>query len=163
MGLELKKSLNEINGDTFQEGLLSQKLISKDQLEIAVLEAKKAQKSLERALIDLSFLTEYTLTSFQAELEGLEKVDFKNAILDGELIQKLPRKIAESQLILPITIEHNILRLAMVDIHNLPGLDAAREVFPEVKDIQPLLSCLNLNCSQLLIDITAMRCPLMGS
>lgn len=139
MGLPLNKTHEKAYGDAFEEAILSQKLVSKDQLEIAILEAKKSQKSLERALIDLSFLTEQALASFQAELEGLEKIDLKASLLDGELIQNLPRKVAETHLILPITIDQKILRLAMVDIHNLPGLDAAREVFSEIKDIQPVV------------------------
>ena len=125
--------------DSFQNALVAQKLISQDQLEIALLEAKRAHKTIERALIDLTFMTEQALTAFQADFEGLENIDLKSALLDAELIQKLPRKVAETHLILPLTLTENILRLAMTDGHNLPGIDAVRAYFPGVKDIQPSL------------------------
>ncbi|MEB3702986.1 PulE/GspE-like type II secretion protein [Candidatus Bealeia paramacronuclearis] len=121
------------------DALLQEQLISKDQLEIALLESKKEQKTMERALIDLAFMTERALTTFQAELEGIENYDFKQALLDADLIQKIPREIAESQLVLPLTLEDDVLRLAMVDIHNLPGIDAVRSNFSHVKHIQPVL------------------------
>lgn len=118
--------------------LLSQGLISKDQLEVALKEQKATKKMLGAILVEMGFVTESALGEVIAESAGTEKFDPKSAVLDPALIRKIPKDVALRYKVLPIAVAGNTMRLAMSDVYNVLAVDQVRRHFPKNLKITPI-------------------------
>lgn len=119
--------------------LTSLGLISKDQLNITIKEQENLKKGFAETLITLGFLSEQTLNQVLADYAGFSSIDLTAATLDYELIQKLPRHLAEQKGMLPVAVENNTLLLAMTDVYDIRSLDQARKYYPQFI-IKPVLA-----------------------
>ncbi len=120
--------------------LIAQGLISKDQLQIALLEQKSSKKLLGQILVEMGFLTESALSEVLAESSGTRRFDAKSAVLDPNTIRMLPKEIAVRQKVLPVSYDGATLEIAMVDVYNVLAIDQVRRHFPRHTKVIPLLS-----------------------
>lgn len=120
------------------ERLISMGLISKDQLEIALLEQAKSKKLLGSILVSMSFITESALGEVLAESAGAEKFDAKSTMLDPGLLAKIPRDICARNKVIPISMDGVTVRIAMVDVYNVLAIDQVRRHFDKNVKIVPL-------------------------
>jgi len=120
------------------EKLISLGLISGDQLQIALQEQKQSRKLLGAILVDMGFLTESALTEVLAESAGTQRFDPKAAVLDTNVIRKIPKDVAARQKILAVEHDGNMLKLAMADIYNVLALDQVRRYFPKDTKMVPV-------------------------
>jgi type II secretory ATPase GspE/PulE/Tfp pilus assembly ATPase PilB-like protein len=118
--------------------LTSLGLISNDQLAIVSKEREKTGKSFSEAIISLGFISEQALNQIISEASGIKAIDLHETSLDFELVQKIPRHVAEQRQMIPVTLEDDHLVLAMVDVYDIRALDQARKYFPNLV-IQPVL------------------------
>lgn len=119
--------------------LTQAQLITPDQLEIARLESKTLKKPIEFCLVDLGFISEHALAEASSKAKGVEHLSLKHAVLDPELIKRIPQQIAEQHKILALEFEDGVLRLAVVDVYNVPAFDKVRSLLTGIKEIQPVV------------------------
>ena len=122
------------------ERLVDKGIISKDQLEVALLEQRRSGKLLGEILVDLGFITEHTLSAMLAESSGLEQFDLRTAMLDVETVRVVPREVAERHKILVVALNERFAQVAMVDVYNVLALDRVRRYLPRHLDIVPLVA-----------------------
>lgn len=120
------------------EKIVALGFVSEDQVQIALQEQKNTGELLGQIMVKLGFITADVLAEVLAEDSGAKKFDAKNAVLDINLIRKLPKEIASHQKVLPIALEHDELQLAMADIYNVIAIDQVRKYFPKNVKIRPL-------------------------
>ena len=73
--------------------LLDKKVISEDQLNIALKERERVgnTRSLGVILVDMGFISEGALGEILNESSGIKKFDLKASIVDSKLVKKIPR------------------------------------------------------------------------
>ncbi|MFN7038391.1 MAG: GspE/PulE family protein [Alphaproteobacteria bacterium] len=125
------------------EALIAKGLISSDQLEIALKEFKENNpegKILGKILTDLGFITESALAEAIEETSGIKKFDLASAVLDPNLLTKLPKEVAARHKCLPVNIENELLIVATNDIYNLVALDQVKKYYPKHLRVTPVFA-----------------------
>lgn len=113
-------------------------LISKDQLQIALLEQKTTKKLLGTILVEMGFVTESALGEVLAESSGAQKFDPKTTMLDAAVIRQIPKELASRHKVIPVSMEGGEVHLAMADIYNILAIDQVRRNFPKGTKIVPM-------------------------
>ncbi len=128
-------------GGRLGDVLTERGFISEDQLKVALREKKRSpDKMLGEILVEFGFITEHALQAVLAESAGRTQLDLKTSLVDTELVQRLPKDVAQRYRILPISMneEDNELRVAMADIYDVVALDQLRRYFPPTVEITTL-------------------------
>ncbi len=124
----------------FGEKLVEQGVISRDQLEVALLEQRSGSKMIGEILVELGFITENALAATLAESSGLDRFELRHTVLDHATVKQLPREIAERYKILPVAVTDTEIRVAMADVYNVLAIDQVRRYFPRGLEIVPLVA-----------------------
>ena len=108
--------------------LISQGILTEDQLRIALLEQMKSKLPVGKLLVNLGFVSEATLRDALSEKLGLQSVDLSQIIIDSEALKLVPRNFALRHHIFPVALdrERNTLIVALSDTNNLVALDQLR-------------------------------------
>ena len=124
------------------EVLISQGVITSDQVRIALIEQKKNKTHLGKILVSLGFATEAVIRDVLAGALGQESVDISNVVVDGDAITLLPKEFARRHRVLPITFnsEANVLTVAMADTYNVMVLDKIEATIGDDVHIRALLA-----------------------
>lgn len=122
------------------ERLIAAGVITDDQLEVALREQRKSNKLLGEVLVSLGFMTEATLAATLAEGSGFPRISLKNAVLDSEIVTRLPKRIAQRYGVLPVDITDTQVHLAMADIYDIVAIDQVKRYFPRGKEIAPMVA-----------------------
>ncbi|HED33237.1 MAG TPA: type II/IV secretion system protein [Gammaproteobacteria bacterium] len=124
------------------EELISQGLITHDQVNIALKDQKKTGLPLGEALVSLGFITEAVLRDALGEMLGRESISLSNVVPDTEALKMITKDLSVRFNIIPITlnVEENSLSVAMTDIYNLVILDRLRAIVGNKIEIVPLLA-----------------------
>jgi general secretion pathway protein E/type IV pilus assembly protein PilB len=122
--------------------LISEGILSEDQLRIALLEQMKLNQPIGKLLVSLGFVSEATLSQALSESLGKESIDLKHAVIDPDALQFVPRELAKRYHLLPLDFNRgkNRLTLAISDINEIVGLDRVRAFLPEGAEIETLLA-----------------------
>ncbi len=131
--IEVSKELDEI--------LIEKGIISNDQLLVAKKQmAIKGQGSLGDILVSMGFVTESALGEAISKTSGIKKFDLKSIVLDPRLVKKIPKNVALSNKLIPVSIEPKKITLAIHDIYDVIALDKAKKFFPPSFTIEPVYS-----------------------
>ena len=103
--------------------LIEAGLISKAQLNLALREKDRAGVYLGEALVNLGFITDETLTNFLAAETHTQVVDVINAVIDDQVLQRLPYELAKRHRMLPLSEEGSTLVVAMADAFDVVAID----------------------------------------
>jgi len=106
--------------------LVSQGLISAEQLDKALQEQRNAGHSLGRVLIDLGMLSEMQVVAALAAQIGMRFVDLSEVTLDGAALSKVPGAVCRRHGAIPIAFENGRLVVAMSDPANVFAIDDIR-------------------------------------
>ncbi|PKO34238.1 MAG: secretion system protein E [Betaproteobacteria bacterium HGW-Betaproteobacteria-7] len=122
--------------------LISEGILSEDQLRIALLEQMKQNQPIGKLLVSLGFVTEATLRQALSESLGKQSIDLSHAVVDPLALKLVPRDIAKRYHLLPLDYDHpnRRLTLAISDINDIVGLDRVRSMIEEHTDIETLLA-----------------------
>ncbi len=122
--------------------LISEGILSEDQLRIALLEQMKQNQPIGKLLVSLGFVTEATLRQALSESLGKQSIDLSHAVVDPLALKMVPREIAKRYHVLPLDYDHANRRLtvAISDINDIVGLDRVRSMIEENTDIETLLA-----------------------
>jgi type II secretory ATPase GspE/PulE/Tfp pilus assembly ATPase PilB-like protein len=106
--------------------LLGQGLITLDQLEVALFEQKRSGRMLGTVLVDLGFISHEMLASLLAEASGYEQFDPKTALIDPEVVTRIPKEVALRHRVVPLSGEGGHVFVAMCDPYDVLALDQLR-------------------------------------
>ncbi len=107
--------------------LLEAGLITVEQLQSAITHQKIAKGRLGSNLLALGFITEDTLVEFLSQQMRVARVDVRNLDIPTDLLKRIPKRMAEQYLLLPIQLkEPKTLVLAMADPMDLNAVDSSR-------------------------------------
>lgn len=108
--------------------LISQGILTEDQLRIALLEQLKSNQPVGRLLVQLGFVSEATLRDALSEKLGLQSVNLSQIVVDAAAIKLIPRDFANRHRIFPVALdrEKNRLIIAISDTNNVVALDQMR-------------------------------------
>ena len=108
--------------------LISQGILTEDQLRIALLEQMKSKLPVGKLLVNLGFVSEATLRDALSEKLGLQSVDLSQIIIDSSAMKLVPRDFALRHHIFPIALdrERGTLIVALSDTNNIVALDQLR-------------------------------------
>ena len=108
--------------------LISQGILTEDQLRIALLEQMKSKLPVGKLLVNLGFVSEATLRDALSEKLGLQSVDLSQIIIDSQAMKLVPRDFALRHHVFPIALDRGrgTLIVALSDTNNLVALDQLR-------------------------------------
>jgi type IV pilus assembly protein PilB len=121
--------------------LVEQKIISIDQLNVALHEKRKSGKMLGQVLVELNFISTSTLTGFLSETTGHQQFDAKKTMLDPEALELMNKKDVLKYQAMPISIarDKQQFRVAMVDPYDVLAMDKLKQIVPRGFEIIPYL------------------------
>lgn len=120
--------------------LIERGILSLDQVDIALQEKKQSQISFEDCLLNLGFLSENVLAEAVASVSGYEQVDLKHILFDSSLKIQIPREAAEKFKFIPLSLEKDVLRIAIADVYNLQAIDFLYKKIQSLQKIVPLIA-----------------------
>lgn len=130
---------NSTTGDIGSR-LLEKKVISEDQLNIALKEQIRTQnkKTIGAILVDMGFITEGALGEILNESSGIKKFDIKASIIDPRLVKKVPKDFANHNKLIPVSYAKNEVTIAMSDVFDIVAIDQVKRFFPPHFTIHPV-------------------------
>ncbi|MBI5912663.1 MAG: type II/IV secretion system protein [Betaproteobacteria bacterium] len=122
--------------------LISQGILTEDQLRIALLEQMKSKLPVGKLLVNLGFVSEATLRDALSEKLGLQSVDLSQIIIDSQAMKLVPRDFALRHHIFPIALDRDrgTLIVALSDTNNLVALDQLRARLRGELELEPRLA-----------------------
>jgi len=108
--------------------LISQGILTEDQLRIALLEQLKTHQPVGKLLVNLGFVSEATLRDALSEKLGLESVDLTQIVVDSMALKLVPREFAKRHGIFPVALDRKARKLivAIADTNNIVAIDQVR-------------------------------------
>jgi type II secretory ATPase GspE/PulE/Tfp pilus assembly ATPase PilB-like protein len=108
--------------------LISQGILTEDQLRIALLEQLKTKHPLGKLLVQLGFVSEATLREALSEKLGLSSVDLTQIVVDPASLRLVPREFAKRHNLFPVAVDRERRRLiiAVSDTNNIVAIDQLR-------------------------------------
>ncbi len=131
---EQRKRLGEI--------LLDKRIITRDQLQIALMEQRQNNIALGKIIVGLGFTTEAVMRDVLSEALGQESVELVSAVPDTLALEMVPKNLAQRLKLLPITYDPEMaeLTVATVDIYDLPTIDKIRAQVPGYVTVKTVLA-----------------------
>jgi type IV pilus assembly protein PilB len=108
------------------ENLVADGIITRDQLDRALREAKAHRELLGQALIRLGAATADQILLALARQAGVEIVDLDTAAIDVQLVRSFPESLLRMHKVFPLKRDGHTLTAATSDIGNLTGVDELR-------------------------------------
>ncbi len=120
--------------------LIEKKVISDDQLEIAMKEQArlKGAKTVGAILVEMGFISEGALGEILNESTGVKKFDIKSSIIDTRLTKKVPKEFAIRSKMIPISYTKDTITVGMADVFDIVAIDQIRRFFPPNFRISPV-------------------------
>jgi type IV pilus assembly protein PilB len=97
------------------EALVESGLITEEQLENALTLRKSKNKRLGKILFELGYATELQIAEALSHQQKLPLVDCNQYVISKELLELVPKNIAERAIVLPLELKGKRLLLAMAD------------------------------------------------
>jgi MSHA biogenesis protein MshE len=110
------------------ELLLSNHLITKEQLDYALNMQKKSDKKIGEILVDLGYVEENKLLNLIASQLNIPYIDLKNYPLDHELVKLLPEFYARHFRSIILKKEDNVYLIGMTDPQDLIAIDEIERI-----------------------------------
>jgi type IV pilus assembly protein PilB len=120
------------------ELLVSEGLVTRDQLAQALLEQRVSGGRLGYTLVKLGMIDELSLTRLLARQYKIPAVDLTKSDIDPALVRLIPADIAIQHLVLPLKREGRVLYVAMADPTNIRVIDDLK--FRTRSDIYPVIA-----------------------
>lgn len=109
--------------DRLKAFLSEEGLVSKNTLDAAQLEAQSSKQPFFSLLIGKHIIDDEMLTHAIAQLSGVPYVNLTNTIVSQEVLEIVPKDVAERFMAVPLAEVQNRLAIAMVDASNVQAVD----------------------------------------
>ncbi len=136
---QTSKSLNETD---IGELLLKRKIITKDQLDVALKEKKdrNSTESVGNILVKMGLITDSMLGEVLSAQAGSQKFDLKSSMIDQRLVHKIPKGFALQNKVIPVSFTKNSITVAISDLYDIITLDQIKRFFPPHFKIIPVFA-----------------------
>lgn len=101
--------------DRLDQMLLAAKLITEEQLKMALDFQKAVGGKLGAIIVKLGFIEDLTLTNFIAQQQGMRVVNLDELILPEILVKRIPKKLIRRHHVLPISYKDGVLTVVTSD------------------------------------------------
>ena len=120
--------------------LLEKKVISEDQLQVALKEQTRSQnqKTIGAILVEMGAITEGALGEILNESSGIKKFDIKSSIIDPRLVRKVPKQFAVRNKLIPVSFSKEEITIAISDAFDIVAIDQVKRFFPPHFKIHPV-------------------------
>lgn len=121
--------------------LLDKKIITKDQLDVALKEKeeKNSKESIGNILVTMGLLTDSMLGEVLSSQTGSgENFDLKASIIDQRLVHKVPKGFAMQNKVIPVSFSKTAITVAISDLYDIITLDQIKRFFPPQFRIVPV-------------------------
>lgn len=108
------------------ELLIENGLVTERQLARANDQASKSGDSVLKVLVNMGFVSDKEITEMQGVQLNVPFVDLDNMDIDPELVHAVPDNLAQRHNVIPVELNDNTLKLAMVDPTNIIAIDDIR-------------------------------------
>jgi len=124
------------------EILVEQRIVTPDQLKIALIEQKKTQAKLDKVLVNLGFVSEAVLRDVTGQTLGKTSIDLSKFVPDQEVIQLIPQNLARRYNILPVNLDKqtHTITIATANIFDVLALDQIVAALSGKFKIEPVLA-----------------------
>ncbi|ALG69545.1 secretion system protein E [Beggiatoa leptomitoformis] len=124
------------------EILITQQIISTDQLKVALTEQKKTQEQLGNILVKLGFVSEAVMRDLLGQTLGQSSIELSKLVVDHESLSLVPKQLARRHCLIPISFDkkNNLLRVAMADVFNVLAIDQLVALLGGNIRVEPLLA-----------------------
>jgi type IV pilus assembly protein PilB len=122
----------------FTDILIKKKILSPEQLEEAQQFATATGIKLQDALAKQNYATPQEVVAAMAEYHGLQFVDLASIEIPKAVIELVPESVARENLVLPLALEGNVLKIITADPTNYDTLQKLQFILN--KDVQPVLA-----------------------
>jgi type IV pilus assembly protein PilB len=122
----------------FTDILLKKKIIGPDQLEEAERSAAANGIKLQDALAKLNYASPHEVMSAIAEKHGMQFVNLEGLEIPKAVIELVPESVARENLVLPLSLEGNTLKIITADPTNYDTIQKLQFILN--KDIVPVLA-----------------------
>ena len=122
----------------FTDILVKKKILSPEQLDEATNLANSTGVKLQDALARLNYATHIDSAQAMAEHAGLQFVDLNGIEIPKAVIELVPESVARENLVLPLALEGNTLKLITSDPSNYEAMQKLQFILN--KDVQPVLA-----------------------
>ena len=94
--------------------------LSKDQLQIGLIESQNTGDSLKKSLLRLGFVTEALIKSAEQQITGSRSIVLADCLPDSEALNLIPAEFSRRAQLVPVSLKDNTLLIAIADLYNLP-------------------------------------------
>jgi len=108
--------------------LLEAGLISKEQLDLALLEQRRSGKLLGAVLQELGFVTEQEVGALLAQTADTDTIDLQEVEIEPEALEVVPFELAKELRLIPLKIEADALTVAMADPFDVEAIDRVEKL-----------------------------------
>jgi type IV pilus assembly protein PilB len=124
--------------EDYLKKLVSEGVISQDQLDEATAIAKKRGLTVEDALVQQGYLEMEQITSRQASEYGYESLNLDGLKIPDSVISLIPESVARENLVIPLALNEDRIQVAMANAMDFDVLDKLRFVLN--KEIDPVVA-----------------------
>jgi len=103
--------------------LLSLKLLTPEQLDLAKIESARSGRDLESAVLDLGILDIENLMKAKAVGSGMPYVDLRDKTMDQAILATIPRDLSEKFQAIPFAKASDSISVAMLDPNNVQAIE----------------------------------------
>ena len=122
--------------EDYLQRLVEDGTISEDQLNEAEEMASNLGISVADALVRLGYISSEIMGQLQAEEYGHEFVNLDSMDIPASVIAMIPESVARENIVIPLGLDDNRLRVALVNVNDLDVIDKLR--FMVNRDIEPV-------------------------
>jgi type II secretory ATPase GspE/PulE/Tfp pilus assembly ATPase PilB-like protein len=129
--------INIISENDLINLLISKKVVTIDQIEVAIKEKKdtRINKSIGNILVEMGLITDLVLSDILNNNKS-DNFDIKSTFLDQRLIRKIPKVFAIQNKVIPVLFEKNTVTVATFDLYDIITLDQVKKFFPPSMNIE---------------------------
>lgn len=124
--------------EDYLKKLVSEGVISQDQLDEATAIAKKRGLTVEDALVQQGYVEMEQITSRQASEYGYESLNLDGLKIPDSVIALIPESVARENLVIPLALNEDRIQVAMANAMDFDVLDKLRFVLN--KEIDPVVA-----------------------
>ena len=110
------------------EILIDMGLITDAQFEEALALGKKSGKRLGQALVDSGIVTEEAIAQALSSQYDIPFIKLEGLIIDPQTIKIVPERLVRKHLIIPLSLENDLLKVAMTDPLNVLAIDDVEKI-----------------------------------
>lgn len=139
--------------------LVNAKLITNEQLQMAVDFQKAVGGKLGAIIVKLGFIEEETLTRHIARQAGLPVINLHELVLPENLVKRIPRKLIEKHHVIPIHYKDGVLAVATSDPYDFEAIEELQLAQDSRIEINLAPRSMILRCISTLFDDDAPAPP----